>query len=395
MMAQLGQPQDRFRALHVAGTNGKGSVAASVASMLSRCGARVGLYTSPHLIDFRERIRVDGQILPDPLLEACASRLLPIADRVGATYFEVATALAFLAFAEAGVKEAVIETGLGGRWDATNVVRPAVSVITSLAVDHVEYLGSSLEAIAREKAGILKAGVPAVVAALAPEAHSVIEEVADRLRAPLSVLGADAAVESITVDLTGTEFVYRKAGSSAGQAMRTSLIGRHQAHNAGLSLLALEAWPRPLDPDVARAGLTEVELPGRFQIMSGKRGRWVLDIAHNPDAVARLTQTVAEVDLPGPLVLLAAVLRDKPWPEMAALLAGACDTAVLTMAPSAPGERRWDLDEAVRSGEWRRMEAHPSIDEAMRRARELAGVGTVLVTGSAHTVGDVLARLAD
>ncbi len=395
MLEHLGQPQHRFQALHVAGTNGKGSVASSVASILSRSGARVGLYTSPHLVDFRERLRIDGELVPEPLLVACASRLLPIADRAGATYFEVATALAFLCFAEAGVEEAIVETGLGGRWDATNVLSPIVSVITDLAVDHVEYLGSSIESIAREKAGIIKAGVPAVIAALPPEARRVVEEVSDGLGARLSVLGRDAVVESIAIDAAGTEFVYRSAGSSTGRRMRTSLIGRHQAHNAALGLLALESWPRRLDPEVVRIGLAEVELPGRFQVVRGKASHWVLDIAHNPDAVRRLVETLAEVRLPRPIVALLAVLRDKPWPEMAALLSHACDTAVLTIAPSAPAERRWDLDKARRSGEWRRIETHPEFDDAIRRARELAGAGTVLVTGSAHTVGDVLARLSD
>ncbi len=312
-----------------------------------------------------------------------------------ATYFEVATALAFLCFAESGVEDAVVETGLGGRLDATNVVTPSVCVITSLAADHVEYLGSSLQSIAREKAGILKPGVPAVLPPVAPSAYRVIEEVSTGLGAPLRLLGREASIESVALDPTCTSFVYRSDGVPTGESLRTSLIGRHQAENAGLALLALESWPRWPGLEAVREGLAEVKLPGRFQVVTGSDGPWVFDIAHNTAAVRRLADTLTELRLPLPCVGLVSVLRDKPWAEMASALSRVCQSAVLTIAPSAPPERRWTLDHALLEGQWRHVEASADFERAVRRARELAGAGTVLVTGSAHTVGDALGLLTE
>src|SRR5215218_5504524 len=190
LLAEVGDPHRTFRSLHVAGTNGKGSVSALCDAALRAADTprRIGLYTSPHLVSFDERIRIDGRPVDRELLLACEARLRPAIERTGATFFEATTAIAFLCFAEAGVDLAVVEVGLGGRLDSTNVITPLASAITNIARDHTEYLGDSIEEIAFEKAGILKPGVPAVTGETAPGALAVLQRRAEEVGAPLTVL---------------------------------------------------------------------------------------------------------------------------------------------------------------------------------------------------------------
>ncbi len=392
LLARLGDPHRSFRSIHVGGTNGKGSAAVMAAAVLRADGRRTGLYTSPELVHLSERYRVDGRPLDRGLLDDCAERVGAASAEVDATFFEAATALAFLAFREAGVEWVVAEVGLGGRLDATSVLEPEASMITSVARDHERFLGEELTDIAREKAGILRAGVPAALGRMPSEALAVVEARAREVGAPLRRLGVDARVEEVEVDARGTRFVYRSAARPEGLGLSLPLPGVHQAENAGVAMLALESLDEPPGAAALREGLAGVRWRGRFEVLERPEGVWVLDAGHNPASAAALSDTLDRVRPPEPRVLLAAVLADKDWRSLLAPLRVRTDRAVLTVAPSSPEERRWDPAEAAAElGEG--AEAVADFDDALTRARELAGEGTVLVAGSCHTVGDALRRL--
>ena len=392
LLRRLGDPQRGFRSIHVGGTNGKGSAAAMAAAVLTAQGRRVGLYTSPELRETPDRYRVDGRPLPRDLLTDCAERIGPVAEELGATFFEAATALAFLAFREAEVEWAVAEVGLGGRLDATNVLEPAAVMITSVARDHERFLGNDLREIAREKAGILKEGVPTAVGPMPSEAGAVVAERARRVGAPLRRLGEHGSVEDVAVTLEGTRFTYRSAGRPGGVELSVPLPGVHQAENAGVAILALDALEEPPSEEALRSGLSGLRWRGRYEVLRRDGLTWVLDAGHNPASAAALADTLDRTAPPEPRVLLAAVLSDKDWRSMLAPLRERTRAGVLTVAPSAPSARRWDPAAAAAAlGEG--TEAMPDFDAALARAAELAGQGTVVVAGSCYTVGDVLRRL--
>lgn len=341
----LDRPERRFAAIHVAGTNGKGSTCAFLAAALRTAGRRVGLFTSPHLHRFNERIAVDGRPIDDAELaagiEAVAEALpggLDGAD--GLTYFELATVVAFRHFARAGVEWAVIETGLGGRLDATNVLVPAACAVTRVALDHTEILGSTVEAVAAEKAGIFKPGVPAVVGPQSPAALAVLACAAAGAGAPLWIAGRDFVAERAP-DIPGeprsnesgrpveAELVRPRGGSAlrfAGRSLRIdaaplALAGPHQIENAGVACAVLDALaPRlSIAAEAVGVGLAAAEWPGRFE----RRGRFVFDGAHNPDAARALRAALDEL-VPGSRCFVFGVLADKDHAGMArALFPGA------------------------------------------------------------------------
>lgn len=389
MLAALGDPQRSFRSVHVGGTNGKGSAAAMVASVLQAEGFATGLYTSPELRDIRDRYRVDGRPLPAGLLDACAARVAPLARASGATFFEAATVLAFLAFREAGVEWAAVEVGLGGRLDATNVLRPEACAVTGVALDHTGYLGDALEDVAVEKAGILKSGVPCALGPLPDRLLAVFRRRAEEVGAPLRVVGRDARIGEVAVDADGTSFTYTSAARPGGERLRVPLPGTHQARNAGVALLALESLPAPPSSDAIREGLAGLRWRGRFEILRREDGDWILDAGHNPSSAAAVAATLDEVGPRRPLVLVLSVLRDKPWREMLETLEPHAASTVLTVAPSSPGGRVWDPELAGRAAAGVAAVV-ADFDEALTHARELAGEGTVLVTGSCYAVGDAL-----
>lgn len=388
MLRSLGNPHLASEYVHVGGTNGKGSTAALVDSALLRSGQRTGLYTSPHLCDFAERIRIDGEPADERLLEDCALEVLIAAEREDASFFESATVLAFEAFRRSGCETVVLEVGLGGRLDATNVVDPRVTVISSIDRDHSDYLGDTLEEIAAEKAGILKPGAPAVVGSLAPGPLDVVLTRAAALGVSVDVLGRDMSVEDVSVGLDGTRFRYRSGGWAEGTRVHTRLVGEHQAWNAALAIRALERFDSGVSVQDVVAGMTDVSWPGRFEILDLQGECWVLDIAHNPEATRTLAEMLADLPLPRPVVLLLSILGDKPWSQMLAPLLASVSASVFTVAPSSPEERRWKPSEALQAATGWPVEVEVDFSRAMRRARELAGRGTVIVTGSAHTVGD-------
>jgi len=294
LLEAVGNPHRRLRVIHVAGTNGKGSVCAMLDSVLRCSGLRCGLYTSPHLVSFRERIRVNGQPIPPKKLAASLSALREACTAWdhSPTFFEISTVAALDHFDRESCEIVVLETGMGGRLDATNIVSPLVSVITPIAMDHSEWLGSSLEEIAGEKAGIIKPGVPVVSAPQSPEVLAVFKSRAEAQGASFSV--ADAPFPGAI-----------------------GLAGSHQQWNAALALAALRAAGCQPSEDAISRGLHKVEWPARFQRVGS---RFVVDGAHNPHAARSLVATWQEVHGPARTTVIFGSLQDKDYTEMLSIL---------------------------------------------------------------------------
>jgi dihydrofolate synthase / folylpolyglutamate synthase len=390
LLAALGDPHLAVPTVHIAGTNGKGSSVATADAMLRAKGLRVARYTSPHLVDFRERIVVAGAPISEREVVEFVDRWVDTVERLEASFFEATTAMAFAHFAAARADVALIETGLGGRLDSTNVVMPLAAGLTSIGLDHTEYLGPTLDSIAREKAGIFKAGVPAVIGEPAPEVAGWLAEAARVAGASeVRVVSEECRIEDLVVDGEGTTFTLHALGTSV--RLRTPLVGRHQATNFAFTLVLLDAAGAPLatSPDEAGRAAGSIRLPGRFQ----RVGRWIFDVAHNADGARTLAMTLGAVVEREDLTVLLCVLADKDWREMLLALAPLATRFVLTDAPSAPASRRWSLDEAATFARSLGVEvvAEPDFDAAL--ARVASECGTTVITGSFHTVGDAMARL--
>jgi dihydrofolate synthase / folylpolyglutamate synthase len=340
----------------------------------------VGLYTSPHLISFRERIRVDEVPISEGAVAMWTDCLRPLILERRATFFEATTAIAFADFAARGAEIAVVEVGLGGRLDSTNVVRPLVSAVTKIERDHMKYLGETLEQIAGEKAGIAKPGAPFVIGEGSPELVDVLRRAAHRAVARLDS-SARADVRVLPAD-------YAWSGPLA-------LAGPHQRRNAGIAhgvLMALPARWRP-DPAALARGFADAWIPGRLD----RRGKWLFDVAHNPDGIRALVEALGVIRPPRPIHALVSILGDKEWPDMLVQLDRAIDRGVLTVAPTAASRgwdaawlRRW-LSDPSRPPARAAWTLIPDFQVALREVQR--GAGTILVTGSFHTVGDVMGEL--
>jgi dihydrofolate synthase / folylpolyglutamate synthase len=391
LLHEIGDPHQRLRIAHIAGSNGKGSTSAMLAAIAGATGLRVGLYTQPHLHTFRERIVVDARpIAPDEF----ANRLETLAVAVAAgrerhpaegdpTTYEIATALAFQYFADAGVDLAVVEVGMGGTWDATNVVDPAVSVITSLSLEHTAILGNTLEAIAGEKAGIIKASRPVVTVPQAPEAMRVIEQRARELNAPLEVVGVG---DGFPLESDG-----RLAWSAGRPAMaarlrmdgqsfdlQMPLVGRHQLLNAAAAVAAARALN--IEPGHIAGGLESTVWPARFELIE-HNPRVIVDAAHSPDAIRQTSQTLAAL-APGPVQLVFGAGSDKDAAAMLLEIAPAAARAYVCASKHPRAASPDDLLTVATAIDLPAL-AFGSVAAALAAARETAGAdGTVLVTGS-------------
>jgi dihydrofolate synthase/folylpolyglutamate synthase len=388
LLARTGNPERRFATFHVAGTNGKGSVVAMLYALLRSKGFSVGRYTSPHLVDFRERIVVDDeQISADEVLHFLHSRESD-AERLGATFFEITTVMALDHFARRGVDVAVIETGMGGRLDATNVITPLATGVTSVSMDHTEYLGDSIVSIAREKAGIFKPGVPAVVGLLPAEAEAEISRCARVAGARLVDASACYPVWRVAVSTSGTDVEFGE--DDTAELVRIGLVGEVQAMNASIALTMLDAAGEPYRAtfDEARSVLPGVRLAGRFQ----RIGKFVVDVAHNVDGIRALSHTLKAVNVPRPVVAVMGILRDKQWAGMIRVLVPVADRVMLASPTGVPADRRWDPEEVRRElREVEGIDVVPDLAHAMARAA--AAAETVLVCGSFYTAGEALALL--
>ncbi len=390
LLDALKLPMTPVPALHVAGTNGKGSVCAMLDSMLRACGLKTGLYTSPFLQTYNERIRLNGAPVDDDTLAEAVTRVKAAADSLSAkgikpTAFELGTAAAFLIFHEAKLDIAVIEVGLGGRLDPTNVVTPLVSVITALGMDHMEYLGDTLEKIAFEKAGIVKPGVPCVLYPAKPEALAVIASVCEQKDAPLTVL-ASAQCEFRQAVALGchADFALPRGWM---EDVYIPLPGLHQAENALAALTAMDLLPGfPVTRTAMREGMARVRWPARLEWVR-QTPRVLLDGAHNPQGIEALRRYAQQFLMQEKRVLLTGVLREKLNDKMLLDMASLAPQAV-TIAPdnhrAMPAQELADL----LRGKGCEAEAALSLESGLQLAKSLAGPdGVVIAAGSLYMAG--------
>jgi dihydrofolate synthase/folylpolyglutamate synthase len=396
LLAGLGHPEGRFASVHVAGTNGKGSVCALVERVLRAAGQRTGLYTSPHLVDFRERIRVNGRWADADMLTAGLDEIEALPESDERTFFEVATALAFRHFALERVKWAVVEVGLGGRLDSTNVLTPAVCAITAIGLDHTELLGATHAEIAAEKAGILKPGVPVVSAVDHDVAASVVARRASEVGSPLRLARDIAEVTVAQQGDWGTRLAVECAPWGRFQ-LQMRLRGGHQRDNARTALAVLsELCSRGLriSIEAVREGFAEARWPGRLEpCPSDKRLWW--DGAHNLDGLRRLCAAwTGDLDFPPPAVIVFAAGRDKDARAMLARLRSFAPEAALILTRTR-NERALTPEElaAIARSSGVEAERAASLPDALTVALARADTGRVLLCGSLFAVGEAMAAL--
>ena len=394
LLGAVGSPHEQFRVVHVGGTNGKGSTSCMIASVLREHDIRVGLYTSPHVVDFTERILVGSEpIRPERVVEL-VDRLKPAAEEVEATFFEIATALAALYFAEESVDIAVAEVGLGGRLDATNALDSVLSVITGIAVDHSEILGSDIAAIASEKAGIIRES-GAVVTGAAGDALDVIRGVGAARRARFVSVLEDAPIGAISISSNGSAFNLEYDATSY-EALSVAMLGRHQVDNARVAVVALHELDTlgvfALSEGLLRRGLCEACCMGRMQVID-QRPTIVADVAHNPDAAEALLSSLPDVFDYDRLIAVVGIMGDK---DVRGFLSAFRDRADLVVLTRPAGERAADLETLDSVALELDLPHHvvPSAGAALKSALSEAREGDlVLVTGSHYTVGDILTSL--
>ena len=405
LMAALGNAEQRFRSVLVAGTNGKGSTASTLASILARAGYKTGLYTSPHLSRVNERIQVDGSLIDDDDFAALFSRVEEIAStlvrdgRLPAlpSFFETLTAMGFLHFASRKVHTAVVEVGMGGRLDATNVVAPMVSVITDISLDHTEWLGTTIDQIAREKAGILRREGIMVTLPQHPEANQALGEVAVLLQ----VRGVNAAsyvpVHNHPEQYTRNRYPLSVMGELIG--IDSPLAGAHQQRNLALAIAAAVELRNNhgynITPIDIQAGIRDTVWPARLEHVAGhgSRADVLLDVGHNPAGAWALRAAVSHLDRGQPLTLVFGCLKDKPVAEMAQILFPLFTRLVVTAVDSPRSASVEDLLAAARAT-GSDVEAAEGAISAVERALQLTPAnGLVVVTGSVYLVGQVRSML--
>jgi dihydrofolate synthase/folylpolyglutamate synthase len=385
LMDALGNPQNAYPVIHVAGTKGKGSVSALCASGLQAAGYKVGLYTSPHLLDYCERIQVNGEPISHASMVELVEQIKPAVAKISKlTTFEITTALGFLAFAKQGCNAAVIEVGLGGRLDATNVVTPKVSVITSLSYDHMAVLGDTLAKIAGEKAGIIKPGVPVVSSPQKDEALDVIFHAAKEKGASLTLVGRDVKFEPLSSSLDGQSFRIQNS------EFRIPLLGVHQLENAAVAYAALKASGIPISDDAIQKGFSQVKWRARFEI-ARRDPPVIFDSAHNQDSFAKLRQTLEEYFPARQVYLIFGASEDKNIPGMFAEMKPKIKRLIVTRADH---PRALEVEKILRLAEQAGVEAEAvcPVEAALRRALELSenDGSIVLSAGSMFVTAEVM-----
>ncbi len=391
LLSRLGDPQEGMRFVHVAGTNGKGSTCAMIDSVLRAGGHRTGLYTSPHLIEFRERIRVNGRCIDGSEVLSWIDTVRPEVEAMAAhgrrlTFFEVTTAMALDHFAHENVELAVLEVGMGGRLDSTNVITPEVSIITRIDLEHTAYLGGTLEQVASEKAGIVKPGVPTVTTDTNSPVMGVIEGTCRERDSELHIIGYGDSYEVISSELDGVKM------SMGESVLQLGMCGRVQAENAALAIAACELLQDSgidLIGDAIRRGLEAARWPGRMDMVSSDPAIMV-DVAHTPSAAAALVEELSRW-WPGGMVAVLGVLDDKDLAGINRVLAPACRYIVAT-APATP--RAADPARVVEAAGDTLVKVVDDVPEAIGEAlSSLRDDELMLVTGSLYTVGEALSCL--
>ncbi len=423
LLSLLGNPQDSFKSVHVAGTNGKGSTSAMIASVLRTAGYKVGLFTSPHLVSFTERIRVDNVEISEREVVDLTNEIKEIVNRSQQTavssqlpetqhfasgiqhsflptFFEFVTAMGFVHFKRRGVEWAVVETGMGGRLDATNVLVPDVSVITSVGYDHKEFLGRTLKEIAGEKAGIIKGGVPVVSSSQKPEALDVIREAASGKKSPLFVYGEDFSSGMRSSDMRGTAFDYE--GNAQLEDIYVPLCGIHQMENASVAIKVMELIKDKTTVfyQHIREGLAGTRWPGRMELVRGAGYGFdiLIDGAHNPSASEALAVAMKEYFLPyyEKIVLVIGIMADKDMPGIMKPLLPLASEIVFT----SPGYERAASPEKLReyaAAMGFASEVTHSLKEALGLAEAMGSAHKTLtvITGSFYTIGEAKTCLGD
>lgn len=389
LLSSTGEPQNSFSSIHVAGTNGKGSTCATIEAILRTAGVKTGLYTSPHLLSFTERIRIDGEEISEGDVVSLAAEARSIADAEGLcpTFFEVVTFMTFLHFRKIGVKWAVVETGLGGRLDATNVIRPEIAVITSIGLDHREFLGNTLREIAGEKAGIIKKNVPVISAPQPPEVLELLAQKAAEKDCPLYRYGEDFYSEMRSETAEGITFDFH--GSAELSNLMLPLAGEHQIVNASLAIRTIELLSGLLDKGYdIRQGLAKVRWQGRIELIR-QRPPVLIDGAHNPAAALALAKHLGKISgLYKRILLIIGIMADKDLDGILRELLPMAAEVICTAAaygraasPKLLSDRAASLGYSTRKAE--------SVSEALGLAERLWCDGDIIViTGSFYTIGE-------
>ncbi len=395
LLDRLDHPERRFRSVHVTGTNGKGSTTAMIAAILTEAGIRAGMYTSPHLVDYPERMRINGTDITREAFAEVIDRTRKAAETMIAdgnespTEFEVLTAAAFLWFAQERAEIAVVEVGLGGLLDSTNVIVPEVSVITNVTLEHTDRCGDTVEAIASHKAGIIKRGVPVITGAEGA-ALSVVEAAARQAGAACGVLGRDFVVTDSGYE-KGRQNFRLTVGKAASEAYSIGLLGRHQADNAALAIRTCQILGRTdarLTAAAIHEGLAKATWAGRFEVFTGAPVI-ILDGAHNPDGIRTLRQTLDEVFPDCAVVFLFGVLADKNHAEMARILFRGKDRAVVVRPHSDRAAAVEDIAREI-AAYVAEVKTGDTISKGLELAKELAGSdGIVCAAGSLYMIGEV------
>ncbi len=423
LLEALGNPQNRVPGVLVAGTNGKGSTAATLASILCAAGLKTALYTSPHLVRINERIRINGDAIVDDafallhdVVERTAERLVSEGDLPWhPSFFEMLTAMAFEYFAREQVDIAVLEVGMGGRLDATNVIEPLVSVITDISLDHQKFLGNTVKEIAREKAGIIRPGGVVVTLPQSPEANDVIGNAILRQNARAAsavpyVPPVSPAADQNVVPMRTGEFTAAKKTDTVLHScyplhvlgkeimVESPLVGRHQLRNVALAIAAAEELKNkrfPVTTDAIERGVRETRWPGRFQVIPAAPN-WpelVLDVAHNPAGAWALRAALSACYGERPFTIVFGAMRDKAISEIAEILFPLSERVIATRADNPRSAGPEEIRAAARRTGTDVLEAD-SVPSALRKARELAGTtGLIVVTGSIYVVGEAMRTL--
>lgn len=407
-LAQVDRPETRLKFVHIAGTNGKGSVCATLAELLGRAGYRIGVYTSPHLSSVRERFRIGSDYISEENFAALGSRICSILGQEQITYFEFTTALGLLWFAESDVDLVLLETGMGGRLDATNVVIPEVSVITSISMDHEAYLGNSLAEIAGEKAGIIKSGVPVISSALRQEAATVIQKVSAEKKAPLYRLGQDFDYV-VHADNTWEWRGGEPFGNRVYSNLRCSHASRVQQENDSLSLAVLQVLQKQgfgVVEQQVREGLQNVQWPGRMEYIelrypssksdsedaenTGKLLRYLLDGAHNPDGVKNMAQTLVHNFIYNKLIGVWGSMFDKDMEATLGVIAPLTDKLIITQPDGERSATPEQLYGFLDDDQKTKVRCITEVTKALASAQQAAEEEDLIVVGgSLYLVGAV------
>ncbi len=396
LLKKLNNPQDAFRSVHIAGTKGKGSTCMMVAEMLQACGYRVGVYTSPHLVDIRERISINGEMISEADFGRLVRQVQPVASKLKppATYFDVLTATAFKYFAEQKVDIAIIETGLGGRLDSTNVLKPEVTAITSISKDHMAQLGHTLGAIAREKAGIFKPGIPAVTVQQAPEVEAVLKQVATEVGAPLDITGKTI------------EFSYRFESSrlmgphnriclttpnSKFEHLAVPLMGEHQAINCGLALSIIDRLKTrglAINDNAVMEGLARTQIPGRMELVNAMP-RVLVDGAHNAASLDAMLRAIGQHIPYDSMVVIFGCCSDKDVPGMLERITAGADKVIFTKVNNVRSADPAELAATYTELYGKMAQVAPTLEDALAIAnRAVTKEDLICITGSFYLIGE-------